>query len=141
MFKVFEEEEDDETTKALDIKVEKVLRDVAETSANIPDALNQLSQLIDRQIKEVQAKGKQVQYDKLADMLKELWKYIPDITAVLNNYTGTLSAYAQHRALVRQERIASKVLQENRNLTKVTAILAASTAVLAVATIILALHL
>ena len=141
MFKVFEEEEDDETTKALDIKVEKVLRDIAETSANIPDALNQLSQLIDRQIKEVQAKGQQVQYDKLADMLKELWKYIPDITAVLNNYTGTLSANAQHRALVRQERLASKVLQENRNLTKVTAILAASTAVLAVATIILALHL
>lgn len=141
MFKLYEEDEDDVATKALDAKVEKVLRDIAEFSADIPEAVNQLSQLLDSQIKESQAKGQQIQPDRLLDLLKEIMKYLPDITTVLNNYTGTLSAYGQHRALVKQERIANKVLQENRNLTRATAILAASTAVLAIATIVLALHL
>ena len=141
MFKLFKEEEDDEATKALDAKVEKVLRDIAETTASVPDLLSILSQLMDQVTKEAQAKGQQPQYDKLFAMFKDVMKYIPDITSVLNNYTGTLSAYAQHRALVKQERIANKVLRENQNLTKVTAILAGSTVVLAIATIVLALHI
>ncbi len=141
MFKLFKEEEDDEATRALDAKVEKVLKDIASFSADVPEALNQLSQLVNRQIEDARAKGQPIQLDRLAEMLQNIMKYLPDITAVLNNYTGTLSAYAQHRALVKQERIANKILQENRNLTKVTAVLAVSTGILAVATIVLALHL
>ena len=68
-------------------------------------------------------------------------KYLPDLASILNNYTGTLSAYAQHRALIKQERIANKVLQENRYLTNATVVQAAATGVLAIATKVLALHL
>jgi hypothetical protein len=141
LVKPSKDEEDDEETKALDAKVERTLRDIAETSASIPDVLSYFSGLIQKEYDEAKAKGLEFQPDKLLEVLKQLMKYVPDLTAVLNNYTGTLAAYAQHRALIKQERIANKVLRENRNLTKVTAILAVSTIVLAIATITLALHI
>lgn len=138
MFKIFEEQDDDQETRDLDAKVEQTLKDIAQTSTSVPEAFGQW---LTQALLNLQQKGnKSEDVQPLIDQLQQTWKLLPDVTSVMNNWTGTLSAYAQHRALIKQERIANKILKENQNLTRATLVLAGTTAVLAIATIVLAIR-
>ncbi len=98
------DDEDDEETRVLDAKVEQVLKDIATTSANAPEAISAyLAEL---------AKGKDAAEIKQAlEGLLKAYEELPKLTSILGNWTTTLSAYASYRMLKKQEKIAKNNLR------------------------------
>ena len=114
-------DEDDEKTRELDKKVEEMLREIAKASATIPEAFAKSLEQYTRDSKQP------LDPQKVAELLRLIYKELPNISTIIGNWTTSLSAYATYRALKRQERISGQILRSNRLLARATVILALAT--------------
>ena len=115
------EEEDDQKTKELDRKVEDLLKEIATASATVPqDFLNLMNTL-------AQDKEHPLDPEKTRTFLTNIYRELPDIASIMGNWTSTLTAYANYRALKRAERINEQLLRSNRVLSYATVLLAIAT--------------
>ena len=120
-------DEDNAETKDLDKKVEDVLKEIAKFTVSAPD---DLAKLLD-------ALMKQYPNANWSELFKRGYDELPKITAMLENWTSALSAYATYRSLKRQERINEAILGSNRTLARATVVLAVATFALVIVDIVL----
>lgn len=134
-FKVDTEEKEDPQTVELDKKVEETLKSIAQMSSSAPEALvaiiaAQLNVKIDASGRVDVTKLKLENIDGLMDTLTKLYKELPNVSSIMENWTTTLSAYATYRTLKRQERLTQEMLKSNNRLAWATVILSGATVIL-----------
>ncbi|MGP8124368.1 MAG: hypothetical protein ACLQEQ_00645 [Nitrososphaerales archaeon] len=123
-------DDDDKETQELDKKVEDLLRDIAKASATLPQAFGEgLAKLM-------QDPNHPVDEQKVTELLTRIYKELPSIASILGNWTTSLAAYANYRALKRQEKINEQILKSNRQLAYATVSLAVATFFLVVVTVV-----
>jgi hypothetical protein len=131
-FKVGLEDEEDEGLRKLDAKVEKTLREIAQTSADAPESMNQLLQALAKLMKQ---KNVTLDREAIAKLVQQAYNELPKIAGILGHWTDTLSAYANYRALTRQEKLSQQILKSNQLLARSTVVLAIATFALVAATV------